>query len=454
MADAPYLVDVKRQYENFPYPPRNPADERQRLITSVPASLLAINHHCFGGKKDFRSGFRCLVAGGGTGDSVIFLAEQLRHYDADLVYLDLSDASRRVAQARARVRNLTNITWVTASILDLPGLGLGEFDYIECTGVLHHLESTERGLQALNSVLKEDGAIFLMLYAKYGRQAVYAMQSLLRNYLPAGSGMHEKVQMARQLLETLPKSNSFIRDLDAWRFEISEAGFGDVGLYDLLLHSQDRCFDVPGLYALAESAGLHLLSFAWRADAYDPLNHVSDSAVRNYLATLDLPRRQALAEAMIGDIRMHEFFLARQPDRGARLTDDNVALRSYGMLLANAAKLAAQMVPAPGAVIHCSDQHSRLSIACTPVAKMVYAHMDGATPVSALRERISMALPAIPPEMVAQELEQIYEQLHARGCLYLLSAGSYGIGIPDYEKLLMGSRPGGSERGGRSADGG
>jgi hypothetical protein len=56
--------------------------------------------------------------------------------------------------------------------------------------------------------------------------------------------------------------------------------------------------------------------------------------------------------------------------------------------------------------------------------------------------------------MVAQELEQIYEQLHARGCLYLLSAGNYGIGIPDYEKLLMGSRPGGSERGGRSADGG
>ncbi len=441
MADAPYLVDVKRQYESFPYPPRNPADEWKRLITSVPASLLAINHHCFAGKKDFRSGFRCLVAGGGTGDSVIFLAEQLRNYDADLVYLDLSDASRRVAEARARVRNLTNITWVTASIMDLPRLGLGEFDYIECTGVLHHLESPERGLQALNSGLKEDGAIFLMLYAKYGRQSVYDMQTLLRNYLPGGLGMHEKVQMTRQLLSTLPKSNSFIRDLDAWRFEISEAGFGDVGLYDLLLHSQDRCFDVPGLYILAQSAGLHLLSFAWRTDDYDPLKHINDSAARNYLATLDLPRRQALAEAMIGDIRMHEFFLARQPDRGARLTDDNVALRSYGMLLANATKLAAEMVPAPGAVAYCSDQHSTLSIVCTPVSKMVYAHMDGATPVSALRERISIALPAISPEMVDQELEQIYQQLHARGCLYLLSAGSYGIGIPDYEKLLTGSRP-------------
>ena len=454
MTDKRYLVDVKQQYESFPYPPRDPADERKRLIVSVPASLIAVNHHCFGGRKDFRSGFRCLVAGGGTGDSTIFLAEQLRDYDAELVYLDMSEASRQVAEARARVRNLTNITWVTGSIMELPGLGLGEFDYIECTGVLHHLESAEDGLRALNAVLKEDGAIFLMLYGKYGRQAVYEMQTLLRNYLPAGLLMHEKVQMARQLIETLPKSNSFVRELDMWGPEISEAGFGDAGLYDLLLHSQDRCFDVPGLYALAGSAGLHLLSFGWRADDYDPLKHISDSAARDYLATLDLPRRQALAEVMIGDMRMHEIFLARQPDRGASLADENLALRSYGMLLVNAAKLAAGMVPAPGAVAYCSDNHSKLTIPCTPVSKIVYAHMDGLTPVSTLRGRLYTALPAISPEMIDRELEQIYQQLHVCGCLYLVSAGSYGIAIPDYEKLLIRSRPGGLERGGHGADAG
>ncbi len=454
MTDKPYLVDVKRQYESFPYPPRDPADESQRLIASIPASLMAVNHHCFGGKKDFRSGFRCLVAGGGTGDSTIFLAEQLRDYDSELVYLDMSEASRQVAEARARVRNLTNITWVTASIMDLPGLGLGEFDYIECTGVLHHLESAEEGLRALNAVLKVDGAIFLMVYGKYGRRAVYEMQSLLRNYLPAGLSMHEKVQMARQLIETLPKSNSFIRELDMWGAEISAAGFGDAGLYDLLLHSQDRSFDVPGLYALAESAGLHLSSFGWRTDDYDPLKHTNDSTARNYLATLDLPRRQALAEVMIGNMRKHEIFLARQPDRGAKLTDDNVALRSYGMLLKNAAKIAAAMVPAPGAVAYCSDKNFKITIACTPVSKIVYGHMDGATPVSVLRERIRMALPAIPPEMVDQELEQIYHQLHACGCLYLVRAGSYGVGIPDYGKLVIRCRPGGPERGVHSADAG
>jgi 2-polyprenyl-3-methyl-5-hydroxy-6-metoxy-1,4-benzoquinol methylase len=209
-----YLPEVKQQYEQFPYPPRNPADEAHRLLHAISGNLLVINHHCYAGKKDFRSGFRALVAGGGTGDTVIYLAEQLRHCDAEVVYLDMSSASRGIAEARAKVRKLDNIRWITASIMDLPTLGLGEFDYIECCGVLHHLESTEAGLQALNGALKEDGAIFLMLYAKFGRQPVYDMQALLHNFLPTGISLSEQVRMARRLLAALPPSNSFIHDLD------------------------------------------------------------------------------------------------------------------------------------------------------------------------------------------------------------------------------------------------
>jgi hypothetical protein len=58
--------------------------------------------------------------------------------------------------------------------------------------------------------------------------------------------MAEKVRMTRELLASLPKTNSFVRDMAAWQSEITADGLGDAGLYDLLLHSQDRCFDVPG----------------------------------------------------------------------------------------------------------------------------------------------------------------------------------------------------------------
>jgi SAM-dependent methyltransferase len=383
--------------------------------------------------KYFRNGFRALVAGGGTGDTVIYLAEQLRHCDAEIVYLDMSSASRAIAEARARVRKLDNIRWITASIMELPKLDLGEFDYIECCGVLHHLESTEAGLQALNSVLKEDGAIFLMLYARYGRQPVYDMQALLQNFIPAGLSMPERVQMARHLLATLPPSNSFIRDLDNWRQEISADGLGDAGLYDLLLHSKDRCFDVPELYALAKTCGLQLLGFPIRQADYDPLNHVGDTEIHQQLAQMDQPRRHALAEQIVCNIDKHEFFLARQQDRGAKLSDERMSLRSFRTLLHNAPKLAASMVP--GRTLRYTDGETTLQIPCTPVTKIIYSHMDGKTSLDELRKRIQASVPGTSPAMVEKELQQVYQQLHPRGYLYLIETGQYGISVPDYARL-------------------
>ena len=142
--------------------------------------LPMINHYCFAGKQSFKNGFRALVAGGGTGDATIFLAEQLRHSNAQIVHLDLSQASIAIAQERARIRGLTNITWVHDSLLSLPALGLGKFDYINCSGVLHHLADPDQGFNALRSVLKPDGAVGLMVYATTGRTAVYQTQAMLR----------------------------------------------------------------------------------------------------------------------------------------------------------------------------------------------------------------------------------------------------------------------------------
>jgi hypothetical protein len=306
--------------------------------------------------------------------------------------------------------------------------------------VLHHLESTEAGLAALAAVLKDDGAIFLMLYGKYGRRAVYDMQALLRTYLPAGATRADKVRLARGLLAALPKTNSFLRDLAAWSWEISPEGFGDAGLYDLLLHSQDRCFDVPGVYALAASAGLHLLGFAWRSADYEPANLVSDPAVRALLSPLDLPARQALAELFVGNLSTHEFFLARQPDRGARLTDRDNALRSYGALLFAAPRLAAEMERTPGGVLRLEDRGVTLDIDNTPMSRIIYAHMDGRTSIHDLREKIMHTVPGATPEATDQALESVYSQLHPRGLLYLIRAGDYGLTVPDYERLFT-TRP-------------
>ena len=121
-----YLPEVRNQYEALPYPPCSPQDEHQRLVLTWLEDLPMINHYCFAGRQSFKNGFRALVAGGGTGDATIFLAEQLRSIgatNAEIVHLDMSEASIALARERAQIRGLGNIRWVHDSLLNLPALG-------------------------------------------------------------------------------------------------------------------------------------------------------------------------------------------------------------------------------------------------------------------------------------------------------------------------------------------
>lgn len=101
-----YQNDVRQLYENLPFPLRNPEDERLRLLITPPDVLSKINHYCFCGRQSFDNNFRALVAGGGTGDALIFLAYQLAQCGGVVTYLDMSMKSMAIAQQRASARGL------------------------------------------------------------------------------------------------------------------------------------------------------------------------------------------------------------------------------------------------------------------------------------------------------------------------------------------------------------
>ena len=54
------------------------------------------------------------------------------------------------------------------------------FDLIVCTGVLHHLLDPDLGLRTLREVLRPQGAMRVMVYARYGRTGIYMMQEYCR----------------------------------------------------------------------------------------------------------------------------------------------------------------------------------------------------------------------------------------------------------------------------------
>ena len=292
---------VRAQYEAYPYPPRDPRDEAKRLIEGSPSHLLEINHYVFGGRRDFRQPFRALVAGGGTGDGTIMLAQHLadRGGPAEIVYLDISAAARAIAEARAQQRKLTNIRFLTGSLLELPALGLGTFDYIDCCGVLHHLADPAGGLAILAAALNDDGGIGLMVYGALGRTGVYHLQAVLRA-LAADEPDAVRLDLARRLLKQLPPTNWFARN----PFLQDHLKVGDAGLYDLLLHSQDRSYGVTELAELVTSAGLAITGLIepWR---YEPASYLSDGALLKRIAPLERIVRAALAERLAGNLKVH-----------------------------------------------------------------------------------------------------------------------------------------------------
>ncbi|WP_179188646.1 class I SAM-dependent methyltransferase [Kiloniella majae] len=319
--------EVQDQYEAYPYPSRNPADEQKRLITGSPSNLAELNHYLFAGNRDFSKPFRALVAGGGTGDATIMLAQQLADASEDgkgqagqVTYLDLSSASRAIVEARAKERGLNNITFLSGSLLDVPSLGLEPFDYIDCCGVLHHLTSPEQGLQALTSVLKDNGGMGIMVYGEYGREGVYPMQDLLRSLSKDCYGLAEKVKLARRLLEKLPPTNSFNRN----PFVIDHKA-SDAELVDLLLHSCDRAYTVPQIADLVASSGLDLAAFVepirYKIDTY-----VKDAKLLQHAKALTSIEQAAVAEKLASNMKLHVFYLSRQKNTIANLSQADKAI--------------------------------------------------------------------------------------------------------------------------------
>ncbi len=289
---------VRRQYEALPYPQRDPADEARRLVEGSPSHPVEIDHFLFRGRRDWTRPFRALVGGGGTGDGLVMLAQKLADIGcpAELTYLDLSEASRAVAEARMAARGLS-ARFLTGDLLSAPELG--PFDYIDCCGVLHHLADPDAGFRALAQALGPQGGIGLMVYAPYGRTGVYPLQAAF-GALFAGDDPAGKVRLARAALATLPAGHPFLRNE-----VLGDHRASDAGLHDLLLHARDRAYTVTELCAALDRAGLDLVSFVEPA-RYDPLRYLPESAdFARRAAALDPVARMGVAEQLAGNIKTH-----------------------------------------------------------------------------------------------------------------------------------------------------
>ena len=316
--------EVRDHYLDYPYPPCKPEDDKRRLAQTQGSYLGEINHYLFNGEENFQNGFRILIAGGGTGDATIYLADQLQETNAEIVYLDFSTTSMQIAQERARNRRLTNITWIEDSLLNIPNLDLGKFDFINCIGVLHHLKDPDAGLQILADSLSDTGGMDIMVYAQYGRTAVYQIQELLRLVNKKASTRQDEVKNAWTILNDLPETNWQVKGKE---LVSDHKTFGDIGMYDLFLHKQDRAYTIPQLYEFLEKAQLKLAAFYDGATrcSLELDQYIKDETLLETLKQRPRVEQEAMSEILCGNITKHMCYVSKRSDTKASLNDmDNV----------------------------------------------------------------------------------------------------------------------------------
>ncbi|MEM8838620.1 MAG: class I SAM-dependent methyltransferase [Pseudomonadota bacterium] len=299
----------KSRYDDFPYPERNPADEKTRLLVGSPSDLTEVDHHCFHAQRDWSAGVNVLVAGGGTGDGLIMIAQQLSDFEIprEITYIDRSREAAKIAEERARIRGLHQIRFIVGDLLE--DTSLTEYDYIDCCGVLHHLEHPEAGMARLAAVLKDGGGLGAMVYAPLGRSGVYDMQSALLTLFSKLSP-DRQVEAAKTVLTHLPKTNRLSRNPFVGDHKRSASG-----LFDLLLHTQDQPFYADEVIELAEKSGLSFETFIAPA-AYDARNFLPDDpTTRKAFERLTLHKQVRIAEELLGSLSRHVFYATKTSSR-------------------------------------------------------------------------------------------------------------------------------------------
>ncbi|PKN82185.1 MAG: hypothetical protein CVU47_04070 [Chloroflexi bacterium HGW-Chloroflexi-9] len=411
------LERVQQQYEVLPYPHRDPERELDQLRQPMVCELIRVNSLLWAGRRRFDATFSVLDAGCGTGDNTMFLGEQLRGTGARIVSLDFSAASLAIARRRAEVRGIEGVTFVQAAIEDAPSLGLGEFDFIVCSGVLHHLASPEAGLRALRSMLKADGGVAMMVYATYGREPVYLMQSLMRRLAPVHLGPERRLAILRQTLASLPAESRTRRGLmehEGFRGEITQS---DAGAYDLLLHTQDRSYTVPELHDWTGDAGMRVLEWSVPR-AYDPAT---------YLARVEVPVEagvpDAVAELMHGGMTKHECFVERDdaPARERLAADDRSAVPawcSWGF-----SEQVKQVLGNAGNEFRCTFGPERdVVVQADALARHFMGAIDGTRTVGEILDAAGARWPALKPASITRRWVDFAEAFRAVAAVAFLGA--------------------------------
>lgn len=298
---------VQRLYDTYPFPP-------EPLLDAPPPGYnwrwnwLAAYNFCTG-RKPPKQKIRILDAGCGTGVGTEYLVHL--NPEAEVSAIDLSSGALAVAKERCQRSGANRVEFHHLSLYEAEKLP-GEFDLINCVGVLHHLPDPKRGIQSLAAKLAPGGLFHIFVYGELGRWEIQLMQKAIAILQGNKRGDYrDGVQIGRQIFNSLSADNRLVkREKERWSMENQQ----DECFADMYVHPQEIDYNVESLFELIDASGLEFVGFSnpkmWELERL--LGKTPELMKR--AESLSDRQRYRLIELLDPESFTHyEFFLARPP---------------------------------------------------------------------------------------------------------------------------------------------
>jgi len=271
---AELLDKLRKQFDTAPYPKipleQSPIGDIKYLYSHD----LVVAYYRRTQQVINPAGKVILDAGCGSGYKALTLAAA--NPGAQVVGVDLSEESVKLARERLKYHGFENVEFHALTIEEVPQLGL-QFDYVNCDEVLYLLHDPVQGLKAMKSVLKPDGMIRANYHSKLQRGIMHQAQEFFGNLgLMDHSPTEDDFEIVRAIMREL--KDSVIVKARTWRPDYETDG--DALLANHLLRG-DKGITIPTFFAFLREADLEFINMVnwWQWDLMDLFKDFSDLPV-------------------------------------------------------------------------------------------------------------------------------------------------------------------------------
>lgn len=253
---------------------------------------------------NYQSDLDILIAGSDCNQAAVFA---FTNRAAKVVAVEVSGPAMEHLEVLKDKYALSNLELHRLSIEEVSALGL-DFDLIVSTGELHRSADPVAGMKALGGCLRKNGAMGVMLPAKYGRMGIEILQTVFGDFHMVQDDT--SIQIVKDVISALPMEHPVHN-----YFKIAPASAqSDAALAATFLRGPEPAYSVDECLELVAAAGLVFQGWFLNAPYYPHDWFLPGSPLDQAMSELPEAKLWSVVERL-HVLNASHFFMACRSDR-------------------------------------------------------------------------------------------------------------------------------------------